>query len=173
MGVKFGRSTEVFVGDITALDVDAVVNAANSHLAEGSGVCGAIFAAAGRERLRIACAAVAPCPTGDAVATPGFDLPAKIVVHAVGPVYDRGDPDRSAALLRSAYERALAVAAEAGARSIAFPALSTGVYGYPREEAAVIAVDTVRRWDGPMDRCVLVAFDAVTASLYRSLLADG
>jgi len=133
---------ETIRGDITAETTDAIVNAANAQLARGAGVCGAIFAKAG-PGLDEACAALGGCPTGDAKVTPGFALPARFIVHAVGPVWhggDAGEPE----LLASAYRRSLEVAAEAGARSIAFPAISTGIYGYPLEPATAIAVRTCR-----------------------------
>src|SRR5262249_39761452 len=117
-------------GDITAEQVDAIVNAANNALRRGAGVCGAIFAAAGPQ-LEPACAALGHCPTGDAVVTPGFALAARWIVHTVGPVWHgggEGEPDQ----LASCYRRSLAVAADAGATSIAFPAISTGIFGYPR-----------------------------------------
>jgi O-acetyl-ADP-ribose deacetylase (regulator of RNase III) len=113
--------------DITTLAVDAIVNAANTSLAPGGGVCGAIHRAAG-PKLAAACAAVAPCPTGDARITPGFALAARYVIHAVGPVWhggQRGEPE----LLASAYRASLELARQAGARSVAFPAISTGIYG--------------------------------------------
>jgi O-acetyl-ADP-ribose deacetylase (regulator of RNase III) len=128
--------------DITSLDIDAIVNAANEQLAPGGGVCGAIHRAAGSELAR-ACALVAPCPTGEARLTPGFLLPAKFVIHAVGPVW-RGGTAGEAALLSRAYHSALRLAAEHDLRSVAFPAISTGVYGYPLRLATEIAVDAVR-----------------------------
>ena len=161
-------AVEVAQGDITALEVDAVVNAANEALRAGSGVCGAIFAGAG-PGLAEACDAIGHCPTGDAVLTPGFALPARWIVHTVGPVWhggDRGEPE----LLGSCYRRSLEVAAGAGATSIAFPAISTGVFGYPPEGAAAIAVTTVADPPAPIDRVVLVAFDEATAARYRDLL---
>jgi O-acetyl-ADP-ribose deacetylase (regulator of RNase III) len=161
-----------WLGDITTLEVDAVVNAANEHLARGSGVCGAIFAAAG-PRLDQACAAIGHCPTGSAVVTPAFGLPSRWVVHAVGPVYHdgrQGEPD----LLASAYRDALRAAEQVGARSIAFPAISTGIYGYPPEEAAAVAIDTLRAEVAAgttVGQVVLVAFDEATAERYERLLA--
>jgi O-acetyl-ADP-ribose deacetylase len=158
---------EAIRGDITAETTDAIVNAANTRLARGAGVCGAIFAAAGAE-LDDACAAIGHCPTGDAVITPGFRLPARFVVHTVGPVWhggDRGEAD----LLASCYRRSLEVARAAGARSIAFPAISTGIYGYPPAAAADIAVATVGRHAGEM-HVRLVAFDAHTHALYEARL---
>jgi O-acetyl-ADP-ribose deacetylase (regulator of RNase III) len=128
--------------DITTLAVDAIVNAANSSLAPGGGVCGAIHRAAGPE-LAAACARVAPCPTGQARITPGFRLPCRSVIHAVGPVW-RGGRDGEADLLASAYRASLALAREHGVESVAFPAISTGIYGYPLRAATAIAVRTVR-----------------------------
>ena len=129
------------VVDITTLRVDAIVNAANEQLAPGGGVCGAIHAAAGPE-LAQACALLAPCPTGEARITPGFDLPARYVIHAVGPIW-RGGGDHEAELLAAAYRNSLHLAAAEGLRSIAFPAISTGIYGYPLAEATRVAVRTV------------------------------
>ena len=157
-----------FRGDITTVAVDAIVNAANRHLIRGGGVCGAIFAAAGPE-LDAACAAIGGCETGDAVVTPGFRLPARFIVHTVGPVWHGGDqhePD----LLASCYRRSIEVARETGARSIAFPAISTGIFGYPPGPAAEIAVATVRAVGGELD-VRLVAFDNETHARYESLLA--
>lgn len=150
----------VWQGDITTLDVDAVVNAANSGLRAGGGVCGAIFAAAGRDRLQRACDQVGGCATGDACLTPGFDLPARWVVHAVGPVWSGGTAGEDEALA-SAYRRSLEVAAEAGARTVAFPEISTGIYGFPAERAARIAVAALRDASASapsVERVVLVAF---------------
>lgn len=162
---------EVVVGDITRETTDAIVNAANDRLAPGGGVCGAIHRAAGPELAR-ACAEIGGCPTGDAVVTPGFDLPSIWVVHAVGPVWhggDAGEPD----LLASAYRRSLEVAAETGARSIAFPAISTGIFGYPLRAATEIAVATLRADDGPIELVRLVAFDDATADVFHDVLATG
>jgi O-acetyl-ADP-ribose deacetylase (regulator of RNase III) len=128
--------------DITTLNVDAVVNAANEQLAPGGGVCGAIHRAAGPELAR-ACTAVSPCPTGQARITPGFRLPARFVVHAVGPVW-RGGEAGEPALLASAYRSALQLANDGGLTSIAFPAISTGIYGYPVAAATRVAVTAVR-----------------------------
>jgi O-acetyl-ADP-ribose deacetylase (regulator of RNase III) len=155
-------------GDITTLAVDAVVNAANARLVPGGGVDGAINAAAGPE-LAAAMRAHGGCPPGDAKPTPGFGLPARWVIHTVGPVWQggqAGEPD----LLASCYRRSLEVAAELGVSSVAFPAISTGIYGYPADEAAEIAVATIQSFDGPIDRVVLCAFDAATYERYLRLL---
>lgn len=161
---------EAAKGDITNEEVDAVVNAANPGLARGGGVCGAIFAAAGPD-LDAACAELGGCATGDAKATPGFRLPARWIIHAVGPVWhggDRGEAD----LLASAYRRSLAVADEIGARSVAFPAISTGIYGYPLDAATEIAVRTCRDADTAVDLIRFVCFDDLTLEAYRDALAE-
>jgi len=157
-------------GDITTERVDAIVNAANNALRRGGGVCGAIFAAAGPE-LDAACAAIGSCATGDAVVTPGFALRARWIVHTVGPVWhggDRGEPG----LLASCYSRSVEVAAAVGATSIAFPAISTGIFGYPPRAAAEIALSTLAATDlaDALDNVRLVAFDEATLRTYRELL---
>jgi O-acetyl-ADP-ribose deacetylase (regulator of RNase III) len=159
-------------GDITVERVDAIVNAANSALRRGGGVCGAIFAAAGGE-LDVACAAIGGCATGDAVVTPGFALPARWIVHTVGPVWHGGDQNEPA-LLASCYRRSIEVARDTGARSIAFPAISTGIFGYPRRAAAEVAVASTRAVGREVDVDLVrfVAFDAETLRDYEQLLAD-
>ncbi|MFE5664439.1 O-acetyl-ADP-ribose deacetylase [Streptomyces niveus] len=150
---------EVVRGDITRQDTDAIVNAANESLRGGGGVDGAIHWAAG-PRLAEAGAAIAPCARGDAKATPAFDLPAPIrhVIHTVGPVWKGGDRDEPA-VLASCYRRCLEVADELGARSVAFPAISTGIFGFPPARAATIAVTTLRSTPTSVARIHLMAFD--------------
>ena len=160
---------EIVQADITTLQVDAIVNAANSTLAGGRGVDGAIHRAAGRELARAA-VRLAPCATGDAVITPGFGLPARFVIHAVGPIWYGGDRGE-AELLRGTYERIFAVAlTEPTIRSIALPAISTGVYRFPKERAAEIAIDVMHHNADRFDRIIACAFDRVAEELYRDAL---
>jgi O-acetyl-ADP-ribose deacetylase (regulator of RNase III) len=157
-------------GDITLESVDAVVNAANQHLIRGGGVDGAIHRAAGSAPLQAALNQLGGCATGDAKATPGFNLPARWIIHAVGPRYrdgKHGEPE----LLASCYRRALEIADELGARSVAFPAISTGIYGYPGDEAALIAIETLRSTPTTVEVVRLVAFDAATYQRYVELLS--
>jgi O-acetyl-ADP-ribose deacetylase (regulator of RNase III) len=161
---------DIVVGDITRLEVDAIVNAANERLRGGGGVDGAIHRAAGPELLE-ACKQFASCPTGEVRVTPGFRLPARWVVHAVGPVW-RGGGTNEDALLASAYRNALHAASDVGARSMAFPAISTGVYGFPRERAASIALRETRDWlagGNEPRRILLVFFDEESAAIARAL----
>jgi O-acetyl-ADP-ribose deacetylase (regulator of RNase III) len=157
-------------GDITAERVDAIVNAANGALRRGAGVCGAIFAAAGPD-LETACESIGACATGDAVVTPGFALPARWIVHTVGPVWRGGDHGEPAQLA-SCYRRSMEVARSVGATSIAFPAISTGIFGYPLRAAAEIAIATAREEAGAFETVRLVAFDEATLRAYREIL-DG
>lgn len=138
-------SFHIIYGDVTTMEVDAVVNAANRRLAPGGGVCGAIFAAAGYEKLDRACRRLGGCETGQSVLTEGFGLPAKYIVHTVGPIW-QGGGHNEAALLKSCYTTALELAAQKGCRSIAFPLISAGIYGYPRAEAQSIAKEAIREF---------------------------
>ena len=163
-------SIECVQGDIVRQRLDAIVNAANARLLGGGGVDGAIHRAAG-PRLLAACRRLHGCATGDAKITPGFDLPARYVIHTVGPVWHGGN-EGEAELLASCYRRSLEVAAANQVRSIAFPAISTGVYGYPAHAAAEIAVATVRESaPGGVELVRFVCFDAATAAIYATLLA--
>ena len=159
---------EVATGDITTLEVDAIVNAANRTLLGGGGVDGAIHRAAGPDLLA-ECRTLVGCDTGDAKATSGYRLPARWVIHTVGPVW-RGGGHGEDALLASCYRRSLEVADDLGAASVAFPAISTGVYGFPRERAAGIAVDTLRESPTAVRDVLLVAFDDQTRVLYERRL---
>ncbi len=163
------RVVEAMHGDITTLEVDAIVNAANSSLTDGGGVNGAIHRAAGVAELRAACTELGGCQTGDAKATPGFMLPARFIIHTVGPVW-RGGFRGEADLLASCYRRSLEVADELGAKSVAFPAISTGIYDYPSADAAPIAVEAVRFSNSEVEKVLLVAYDLDTYELYRRLL---
>lgn len=161
----------VIVGDITQLDVDVIVNAANDRLLPGGGVCGAIHRAAGPE-LAAACRAIGHCPTGSAVITPGFGLKARYVIHAVGPVW-QGGAAGEATLLASCYGGALALAAGVGAADIAFPAISTGIFGYPPAAAAEVAVAAVAgAFAGQAQPIgvVFCCFDKAMAEIYRRVL---
>ena len=164
---------EIVQADITTLRVDAIVNAANETLLGGGGVDGSIHRAAG-PRLLDACRAIPEtragvrCPTGEARVTPGFDLPARFVIHTVGPNWAAGQRDRT--LLQSCYRRSLEVADELGARSIAFPLISAGVYAWPRDDAIAVAVETITASSARVAEARLVAFDARTLDAIQSLL---
>jgi O-acetyl-ADP-ribose deacetylase (regulator of RNase III) len=154
--------------DITTLDVDAIVTAANDRLAGGGGVDGAVHRAAGPELLA-ACRRIGGCPTGEARITPGFRLKARHVIHAVGPVW-HGGGQGEAALLAGAYRASLALLREAGGRSIAFPAISTGIYGYPRDKATRVAVATCCEHGAGID-ITFACFDTATLAAYEKELA--
>ena len=164
---------EIAEGDITKLDVEAIVNAANSRLLPGSGVCGAIHRAAGPE-LAGACEKIYRCPTGEARITPGFRLKAKHVIHAVGPVWNGGKSDEDA-LLAGAYRHSLELARDRSIRSIAFPAISTGTYAFPLDRATKVAVATVADFLGVCElpeRVIFACFGADAVAAYRKELAE-
>lgn len=164
---------QIVHNNIVNMKTDAIVNAANSMLAEGGGVCGAVFAAAGSEKMRQACRKLSPCPVGRAVLTKGFDLPAKYVIHAVGPVW-RGGKQGERRLLEEAYRSALNEARKARCRSVSFPLISAGIYGYPKQEALEVAVSCFREFlrENEME-LYLVVFDreavAISEQLYQSV----
>jgi len=156
-------------GDLTEQQVDAVVNAANEGLVPGGGVCGAIHRRGGPS-IAEECRRIGHCPTGGAVVTTAGDLPASFVIHAVGPVW-RGGGAGEPELLASAYRSSLEEAVRVGARSVAFPAISTGIYGYPLEAATEVAVAAVRGWEGSgVDLVRFVCFDAATLAAYKAAL---
>ena len=155
---------------ITEMDVDCIVNAANSQLRHGGGVCGAIFAAAGARELQAACDALGYCPTGEAVITPGFKLKAKYIVHAVGPIWQGGNCNEEK-LLYSCYQNAMKVACAKGCRSIAFPLISSGIYGYPVKDAWRVAIKAIR--ESPYDMDVTIAvIDDRALQLGTSILSQ-
>lgn len=155
---------EIEITDITELDTDAIVNAANSQLRQGGGVCGAIFEKAGSAPLTEACTKIGHCSTGDAVITPGFDLKAKYIIHAVGPIWHGGDDDEEE-LLYSAYQNSLILAMENGCSSIGFPVISSGIYGYPKDEAWQVALTACRDFlkDNP-DYPISITFAVLSQS---------
>ena len=166
-----GQTLELAQGDITLQQVDAIVNAANDRLAPGGGVCGAIHRAAGTALARD-CAAIGHCPTGEARITGGYALPAKHVIHAVGPVW-HGGGEGEAERLAGCYRMSLDLAKGAGLTSIAFPAISTGIFGYPLDQATGVAVDTVTAWlaaHPDFERVVFCVFGAEVEQAYREAL---
>jgi len=168
------KQTQIRVhqGDITRLALTAIVNAANPSLLGGGGVDGAIHLAAG-PRLKEACRKLGGCAVSQAKLTEGFDLPARYVIHTVGPIWQGGAKGEAQAL-HACYENALSLAAQHGFSEIAFPAISTGVYGYPKQEAASIAVQAIRHFiegESSIKTVYLVAFDATTAQLYQETIA--
>ena len=156
---------KILQADITTLKVDAIVNAANTNLLAGGGVCGAIFRAAGRHELQAACDKLAPIKTGEAVITSGFNLPAKFIIHTAGPIYrdsKHGEPE----LLRTCYTNSLKLAAEKNLQSIAFPLISSGIYGYPPFAALKVAVDAIKNFLTAHD------LDVTLAVLDSNLVAE-
>jgi O-acetyl-ADP-ribose deacetylase (regulator of RNase III) len=159
---------EIITADITTLDVDAIVNAANGSLLGGGGVDGAIHSAAGPLLLQF-CRTLNGCRTGEAKISPGFKLPARRVIHTVGPVWKGGD-HYEAALLQACYRNSFEVALENGVRSIAFPAISTGVYAFPKQQATEIAVATMLEYADRFERIIACCFSDADAEIYRRVL---
>lgn len=162
-------------GNIVDVEADAIVNAANGKLAPGGGVCGEIFKAAGYDKLNTACRALGGCPVGQAKTTPAFDLEKrgiKYIIHAVGPRWSDHSPEEADALLAGAYGASLAEAEKHGLSSIAFPTISTGIFGFPKDRAAEIAVRVCRNHAGNLDKIILVAFDAENEQILKNALGQ-
>lgn len=164
-----GKMITITVGDITKLDMEAIVNAANTTLLGGGGVDGAIHRAAGPE-LKETCRQFGCCATGGAEITPGFRLPAKWVIHAVGPIWSGGNAGESD-LLANCYRNALELALQKHAKTIAFPAISTGAYGYPKQDAARIALGIIREYENRFQEIVICCFREEDAAIYRDAMA--
>ena len=160
---------EIICADITRLKVDAIVNAANSSLQGGGGVDGAIHGAAGTLLLDY-CRTLKGCRTGEAKLSPGFDLPARRIIHTVGPVWQDGN-HYEASLLKACYQNSFEMAIQNEVHSIAFPAISTGVYGYPKEPAAQIAITAMLAFEGRFERIIACCFSEEDAHLYEQVLA--
>jgi O-acetyl-ADP-ribose deacetylase (regulator of RNase III) len=163
---------QIIKADITKLEVDAIVNAANSTLLGGGGVDGAIHAAAGPGLLR-ECRTLGGCPTGEARLTGGYELPAKYVIHTVGPIWRGGDRSEDG-LLASCYRNSLALAAQNGVKTIAFPSISTGAYGFPVERASRIAIAEIKKFleaDNSIEKVIIVCFNQDVFDAYNKLLA--
>jgi O-acetyl-ADP-ribose deacetylase (regulator of RNase III) len=170
--MSIAERMRVVEGDITSLAVDGIVNAANESLLPGGGVCGAILFAAG-PNLEQECRALGGCPTGEARITSGYLLPASYVIHAVGPVYQGGDKGE-AELLAKCYRSALEIAEDKRLADVAFPCISTGIFGYPKAAACEIAVNIVSQWlldNGFPERVIFCCFSSDDAALYRERLA--
>jgi len=161
---------EIVQADITTLELDAIVNAANTTLLGGGGVDGAIHRAAGPELVE-ACRPLGGCSPGQAKITPGFNLPAKFVIHTVGPVWQDGNQGESK-VLASCYQEALTLALKHSIKSIAFPAISTGVYGYPKTEAAKIALGVLLDFEKKFERLIVCCHSATDVEIYRSTMTE-
>ena len=163
---------KILQADITTLEVDAIVNAANTGLMAGGGVCGAIFRAAGHHELQAACDELSPIKTGEAVITPGFNLPAKYIIHTAGPIYrdgQHGEPE----LLRACYINSLQLAADKNLRSVAFPLISSGIYGYPKEAAMRVAVRAMKDFLTTHDMEVILAvFNPGLVELFKRVTSE-
>lgn len=159
--------------DITKMKTDAIVNAANTELKMGGGVCGAIFRGAGEDELQDACHGLSPIKTGEVVITPGFDLPTRYIIHAAGPVYDASSPKESEKLLRATYQNSLNLAKDYKCKSIAFPLISSGIYGYPKVEALRVATATIKDFLDSHDMDIyLTVFDKDAFIISEKLLGE-